>query len=74
MTINEAIDRLTDLREVAGGDVPFCIERESTPSGAVNVFGPAALELYDVVYVECGQKSHWACLVNGNTTQVVVAY
>jgi len=74
MTLDETIERLTQLQKIVGGDTPFCIEKEQTPSGAVNVFEPAAVEVYNVVAVEHGERPHWVCLISGNTSQIVVVY
>ena len=74
MTLDKVINRLEALREELGGDTPFCIEKEHTPSGSVNVFESANVEDYNVVHVKFGTKSHWVCLMNGNTSRIVVAY
>lgn len=73
MTLDEAIARLTELREAVGGDAPLCIESEQTPSGRVNVFRLATIEAYNVLPVDTGNNhKHWVCLMNGNTSQIVV--
>ena len=74
MTIDEAIERLGQIREEYGGDMPFCIEKESMQSGKVNLFEPLRIEVYNVVEVPLGEKTHWVCLMAGNNTQVAVAW
>jgi hypothetical protein len=74
MTIDEAIERLGQLRVEYGGDMPFCIEKESIQSGKVNLFEPVKIEVYNVVEVPLGEKTHWVCLMAGNDKQVAVAW
>lgn len=74
MTLDEAIIRLESLREEFGGDTPLCVEKESIDSGRVNLFEPAKIEMYKTVKVDCGDKIHWVCLMNGNTEQVALVW
>lgn len=74
MTIDEAIERLGQLREEYGGDMPFCVEKESMESGKVNLFEPVKIDVYNVVEVPLGEKTHWVCLMAGNDKQIAVAW
>ena len=74
MTIDEAIERLHQLRDEAGGDAQLCRQVESLPSGRADVFEPAFLELCPAVVVQDGKRTHYICLRNGNTTQIVTGF
>ena len=74
MTLDEAIIRLQVLREEHGGDMPLCVEKESMQSGKVNLFEPARVEVYSVVEVPMGDKTHWVSMLAGNTKQVAVVW
>lgn len=74
MTIDQAIERLGQLRGEHGGDMPLCVEKESLASGKANLFEPAKIEVYNVVEVPMGDKTHWVCLMAGNNKQVAVVW
>lgn len=76
MTVDEAIKRLKDLREVVGGDASFCISDGTYRDGKINAYRRAAIETVNVVHVDYGNENseHWVCLMNGNTDRIVAAY
>lgn len=73
-TIDDAIKQLTQLRELYGGDMPFCKEKESIQSGRVNLFEPLKIDVFSVVEVPLGQKTHWVSLMAGNDKKIAVAW
>lgn len=54
--------------------MPLCVEKESLASGKANLFEPAKIEVYNVVEVPMGDKTHWVCLMAGNNKQVAVVW
>ena len=75
MTLDQAIQRLTELRKITGGDVPVCRLTEQTDSGHVNVFWPVSFEVTTTVPVNrrgFGEyPDHWVCLMSGNTHDII---
>jgi hypothetical protein len=74
MTVDEAIERLEQLRQEHGGSTPLCVEKESLGSGRANLFEPAKIDIYNAVEVPSRDKTHWVCLMAGNNKQIAVVW
>ena len=74
MTLDQAIEKLTAVRNELGGDTPFCIENKTLSNCRIKMFDPAHIDVYRTNQVSGGSLPHWVTLMEGNKSEIVVVW